>query len=152
MTRAGVRDPEKEKHAAPVDQACTFNGMLHAIEHTELEPYSEHIRNLKHNPDLLTPVTDQLAGFAGATECYHLMVPINAAEGIGYPEHPKIQAALVDWIRKVGPTIEPRPYGSRNKLAEVQPPGVPFSVRLARYAPRNGDGRAVRLCLGRPRR
>jgi hypothetical protein len=135
VSRAEMRDPEAEKHASPVDQVCTLNGVLHAFEHTEIEPFSDHIQNMKHNSELLDPVMDELAGFAKATECFQLLVPITASVGVARPDHDKVRVALLDWVRKTAPGIQPVPYASRHNAQEVQPPGVPFPVRLVRYEP-----------------
>lgn len=135
VRRAHMRDPEAEKHPSPVDQACTFNGVLHAFEHTEIEPFPEHIETQKHNAELLVPIIDALADLAKADECIQLLVPITASVGLKRAEHDGVRAALVDWVRKEAPGVKARPYGSPGPTKEVQPPGVPFPVTLVRYQP-----------------
>lgn len=135
VKRADMRDPEAEKHPSPVDQACTLGGVLHAFEATEIEPFPDHIETQKHNGELLGPVTAALVDLAKPDECFQLLVPITASVGLKRADHDGVRAALVDWVRKAAPGVEPRPYASRVTAKEVQPPGVPFLVRLVRYRP-----------------
>jgi hypothetical protein len=135
VKRADVRDPESERHPSPIDQACTFNGVLHAFEHTEIEPFPEHIETQKHNAELLAPITAAVADLAKPDECFQLLVPITATVGVKRADHDGVRVALVDWIRKEAPGTKALPYASRGYMKEMQPPGVPFPVTLVRYQP-----------------
>lgn len=135
VKRAEMRDPEAEKHPSPVDQACRLGGVLYAFEHTEIEPFPDHIETQKHNAELLGPIPAALADLAKPDECFQLFVPIAASVGLKRADHDGVRAALIDWVRKEAPGVEPRPYASRVTAKEVQPPGVPFPVRLVRYQP-----------------
>lgn len=135
VTRADMRDPEAEGHPSKIDQACKFNGVLHAFEHTEIEPFPDHIETQKHNAELLGPITKALADLAKPTECFQLHVPIAASVGVKRTDQDGIRAALVNWIVKEAPNLKPQPYGSRVSMKHVQPQGVPFSVALVRYEP-----------------
>jgi hypothetical protein len=90
---------------------------------------------MQHNSELLDPVVAKLAGFAKPTECFQMLVPITAAVDVGRPDHEKIRSALLNWIQKEAPGIPAVPYGTSQRIQEVQPPGVPFPVRLVRYEP-----------------
>ncbi|WP_395665509.1 hypothetical protein [Methylocella sp.] len=135
VKRADMRDPEAEMHPSPVDQVSTFGGVLHAFEHTEIEPFPDYIETRKHNAELLGPIPAALADLAKPDECFQLLVPITASVGLKRSDHDGVRAALVVWVRKEAPGVEPRPYGSRVTAREAQPPGVPFPVRLTRYRP-----------------
>lgn len=95
----------------------------------------DHIETQKHNGELFGPVAAALADLAKPDECFQLLVPITASVGLKRADHDGVRAALVDWVRKEAPGVEPRSYASRVTAKEVQPPGVPFPVRLVRYRP-----------------
>jgi hypothetical protein len=42
-SRSGLRWPEQERHAFPVEVAFSIAGQLFALEHTGIEPFKGHV-------------------------------------------------------------------------------------------------------------
>jgi hypothetical protein len=60
-TRRGddVHSPERDRHAVPIDLACTIGGRFFAFEHTGIEPFSDQIEMEVHNRRLFGPIENQ---------------------------------------------------------------------------------------------
>ncbi|MGA7711880.1 MAG: hypothetical protein WCA81_08270 [Rhizomicrobium sp.] len=128
-------DPEAQRHASPVDYCCTLGDELIALEHTGIEAFPGQIRTGRETSKLLDPLMERLKGFASATECFRLYVPIEATTGIKTKDVPAVRDALETWIRATAPAIEATRYGSRSKHpATARPDGVPFDVTLRRFS------------------
>ena len=78
LARAGLRWPEDEGHAHPVEAAFTLGSQLFALEHTGIEPFKGHVRMEAEADRHFAPITDALKGALGTTAVFELNMPINA--------------------------------------------------------------------------
>jgi hypothetical protein len=130
-----VRSPERERHAAPFDLACTISGRLFALEHTGIEPFPDHIERTVHNRRLFGPIENRLASVLPGTESFELHVPVDAIVGWKPAQIAQIQDVLDDWVRESAPTLLIAPYGRYvTPIQRVMLRGVPFAVSLHRFA------------------
>jgi hypothetical protein len=147
-----VRSPERERHAAPIDLACTMGGRLFAFEHTGIEPFPGQIEGEEHSRSLFRPIADGLAGALPSAESFELHVPVDATVGLRRGEVPQIRDAIVRWVRETAPTLPIAPYGRYiTPIRKLTLPGVPFPVSLHRFAamgPMRGRFSVVHLVSG----
>jgi hypothetical protein len=59
-SRAGLRWPEEERHAFPVEVAFTIGAQLFALEHTGIEPFKGHVQMDAEADRLFKPIVDAL--------------------------------------------------------------------------------------------
>ncbi|MFZ3351215.1 MAG: hypothetical protein WA268_10160 [Xanthobacteraceae bacterium] len=135
--RAGVRWPEQENHAFPVEVAFAIGDQLFALEHTGIEPFAGHVQMDAEAARLFQPISDGLRNALGTEAVFELMIPANALGGRKMREVRRIQQALIDWVKTTAPTVPPALYGEYRKTGTgaVAAPGVPFPVSLYRFAP-----------------
>lgn len=136
-SRSGLRWPEEERHAFPVEAAFTIGGQLFALEHTGIEPFKGHVQMDAEADRLFKPIVDGLKNALGTAAVFELMIPANSLQGRTMPEVRGIQRALINWVKAAAPTVPPQRYGDYKKTS-VGPatiPGVPFAVSLYRFEP-----------------
>jgi hypothetical protein len=111
-TRAGLRWPEQEHHAFPIELVFTIGAQLFAMEHTGIEPFKGHVQMNAKADRLFTPIVDALNNALGTAAAFELMIPANALQGRKTREVRRIQQALIDWVKATAPsmaTTEKRP-------------------------------------------
>jgi hypothetical protein len=59
-SRSGLRWPEQERHAFPVEVAFTIGDQLFALEHTGIEPFKGHVQMDAEADRLFKPIVDGL--------------------------------------------------------------------------------------------
>ncbi|WP_429574848.1 hypothetical protein [Paraburkholderia sp. UCT70] len=137
-----VRSPERDRHAAPIDLACTIGGRLFAFEHTGIEPFPDQIAMTVRNRRLFGPIESRLASILPGTESFELHVPVDATVGLKPAQIAKIQDVLVKWVRESALTFPIAPYGRYvTPIQKVTLTGVPFAVSLHRFAVLGPRGR-----------
>jgi hypothetical protein len=62
VSRRNCRNPEAERHHAPIDFACHIGNTLFAFEHTGIEPFENYISFQNYVHHYLDPVSEMLAG------------------------------------------------------------------------------------------
>jgi hypothetical protein len=134
-TRAGLRWPEQERHAFPIEVAFTIGAQLFAMEHTGIEPFKGHVQMDAEADRLFKPIVDALKNALGTAAVFELMIPANSLQGRKMTEVRGIQQALIDWVKATAPTIPPQRYGDYKKIGRVMIPGVPFAVSFCRFEP-----------------
>ena len=136
-SRSGLRWPEQERHAFPVEVAFTIGDQLFALEHTGIEPFKGHVQMDAEADRLFKPIVDALKNALGAAAVFELMIPANALRGRKMPEVRGIQQALIAWVKATAPTVPAQRYGDYKKtsVGPVTIPGVPFAVSLYRFEP-----------------
>jgi hypothetical protein len=133
--REGVRLPEVEGHAAPVEIVCSIGGRLFAFEHTGIEPFAGHIKMEVEGPRLFGPLVQRLAGLLPSNEYFELHVPFRATVGLKPSQIEPIQNILAKWVLEVAATLPTAPYGRYvTPIEKVALAGVPFPVSLHRLA------------------
>jgi hypothetical protein len=135
VARRDERDPESERHKAPIDFACNLGEELVALEHTGIEAFDGQIRFDEEARSLFCPIVERLAGLASPDECFQIHVPIDATAGLRRADIPRIQDTIVGWDRDRAPAIQPIRYGARSPSEKTSLEGVPFPLSLHRYAP-----------------
>jgi hypothetical protein len=133
VARSDGRDPEAERHAAPVDYACRLGGKPFAFEHTGIEAFAGQLKQNVDTAELLDPVVERLAGIAPADETLQLLLPVDATVGLTRRDVPHIQKAIEGYVREAAPKIGPVRYGRPGKFAPVRLEGVSFEVTLRRF-------------------
>jgi hypothetical protein len=128
-----------------------LGSQLYALEHTGIEPFEDHVRLEAEAQRHFDPIKEALIGVVpnGVLE---LQVPVRAMLKRPKAEVAKIQAALVGWIRREGPTLRTSRYADYGGNTQwVTVPGVPFQVRLVRFArlvPGEGRFQIVHMVQG----
>ena len=83
---------------------------------------------------LFRPIDSMLAGKLPPDDTFQLGLPVNALQGMKKKELSQVHAALVAYVEAAAPAVPSAPYGSYLRTIQmVQPPGVPFAVRLDRF-------------------
>jgi hypothetical protein len=133
-SRDNVRLPEKECHAAPIEFACNIGDRLFVLEHTGIEPFPGHMQMEAEADRLFAPIGTLLAGKLPPDDTFELGIPVNALHGLKKKGLAQIQTALIAWVESTAPTVPVAPYARYlRSIQKVQPPGVPFEVRLDRF-------------------
>jgi hypothetical protein len=133
-TRSAVRLPERERHPAPIELACRIGDTLFALEHTGIEPFAGHVQMTAEADRLFRPIEIMLAGKLPPDDTFQLGLPVNALQGMKKKDLAQVQAALVAYVEAAAPAVPLASYGRYLRtIQKVQPPGVPFAVRLDRF-------------------
>ncbi len=133
-SRDNVRLPEQEHHAAPIELACNIGDRLFALEHTGIEPFSGHMQMEAEADMLFRSIETMVAGKLPPNDTFELGIPVNALQGLKKKDLARIQTALAEWVEATAPTVPVAPYACYlRSIQKVQPPGVPFDVRLDRF-------------------
>ncbi len=134
--REGVRSPEADGHAAPVEIVCSIGGQIFAFEHTGIEPFPGQIQMDVEITGLFGPLRERLDGALPSTDYFQLIAPVDATRGLKASRYPQVRNALADWIVSTAPALAAVPYGDRYATAPLSetPAGVPFPVSLHRWS------------------
>lgn len=92
--------PDDEGDANPlrrVDYVCTVGSVLHAFEHTGIEPFADQIELEVHNGKLFGPLAERFDGRADR-EFWEFHVPVDASAGLTGAQAKAIQSVLIKWI------------------------------------------------------
>lgn len=133
--RTGLRQPEKEGHAAPVEAVFTIADELFALEHTTIEPFAGHMKMEAEADWRIKPITDTLKDALGTTAFYHLIIPVDALKGKKPTEVSAIQQAVIAWVKTTASTMPIRNDGLGTSVRSCTVPGVPFPLTLERFEP-----------------
>jgi hypothetical protein len=132
--RSAVRLPERERHPAPIELTCRIGDTLFALEHTGIEPFAGHVQMSAEADRLFRPIETMLAGKLPPDDTFQLGLPANALQGMKKKDLAQVHAALVAYVEAAAPAVPLAPYGRFLRMIQnVQPPGVPFAVRLDRF-------------------
>jgi hypothetical protein len=132
-TREGLRSPELEGDAAPVELTCTVGPRLYAFEHTGLEPFEGQIAIEAKGH--FQPLRTMFFGKIPHGEYYDLHVPAGATLNLKGTQIDTIMSALGRWIGAEGPRLQLAPLGLKGTPIERRADtSVPFRVRLYRCA------------------
>jgi hypothetical protein len=83
---------------------------------------------------LFCPIEMTLVGKLPPDDTFELGIPVKGLHGLKRKDLLQIQTALAAWIEVTAPTVPLAPYGRYHPdIKKVQPPGVPFEVRLDRF-------------------
>jgi hypothetical protein len=84
---------------------------------------------------LFRPIEAMLAGKLPPDDTFELGLPIDALQGLKKKGLAHAQTALAAWVEAAAPSVPTAPYGRylRSSFSKMQPPGVPFAVRLDRF-------------------
>jgi hypothetical protein len=141
-TRTGMRFPDREGHAAPVELVCTIGNQLYAIEHTGIEPFQGHMRGNAEDERLIRPIVAGVAGRLPPEEEFELQIPAGAMEGIRGRDVAGVQRHLIDWIVDSAPKLWIPPVARKDtQVKATHVPGVPFPVKLYRLQSRIFKGK-----------
>jgi len=131
--RSNLSFPERERHSAPVEMACRIGGQLFAFEHTAIEPFPGFFKMQAEAKRDLRPLDAMLFGKLPATENFLLMMPVEKFMAVHPKARSALRGALAEWIVQQAPSLKIAKFGRYAMPIEfVQPPGVPFQVRLHR--------------------
>lgn len=134
QARSAVRLPEQERHPAPIELACQIGDTLFALEHTGIEPFAGHVQMTAEADRLFRPIETMLAGKLPPDDTFQLGLPVNALQGMKNRDLAQVQNALVAYVEAAAPAVPLAPYGRYlPTIRKVQPPGVPFAVRLDQF-------------------
>jgi hypothetical protein len=135
--RHGVRWPEDEGHAHPIEVAFMIGQQLFALEHTGIEPFEGHVRMEAEEERHFKPITDALKNTLDTSAVYELHMPANAFQCRGMLEIRKLQRAIIAWVLNTAPAVPTRRYADYRgtSVGPVVPPGVPFALSLYRFEP-----------------
>jgi hypothetical protein len=134
QTREGLRSPEQDGHAAPIELTCCIGKRLFAFEHTGIEPFPGHVQLQAEAKRHFRPIEAMLAGKLPPTETFELMIPVKAMQGLRMNDLQRVQRSLAAWVEATAPTLPLALYGRYVvPIQSVQPPGVPFHVSLHRW-------------------
>lgn len=138
MTRANLRRPEREGHAAPIELACELGGTTYGIEHTAVEAYGGQIENDVHFERQMSPIAQGLTAHVPANEHWEVIIAVNAMRAVQPRAIPKTQGAMTQAILAALPRAPVVPWGAVNAPTELgQAEGTPIRIRIRRF---NLDG------------
>jgi hypothetical protein len=146
-TRSGLRFPEQEGHAFPIEVAVTIGDQLVALEHTGIEPFRGHVEMEAKYAQLYKPIEDALKDALGKEAMFELIIPINAFKDKKKAEVQAIQKAIIDWVHATAPTV-PKLVSKNYEGTAVGPvtiEGVPFTLSLHRFDPPVMPGRHFQI-------
>jgi hypothetical protein len=106
-SRHGVRWPEDEGHAHPVEVAFSFGVDLFALEHTGIEPFKGHVRMEAEAERHFKPITEALKNALGTSAVFELHMPADAFQGRRMVEIRTLQQAIILWVTTTAPTCAP---------------------------------------------
>ena len=138
-TRTAIRHPEKEGLDPPVDLRVRLGTVEYAIEHTQIEAFTDQIRTGEEYAQFIKPVVDQLSGTLPGPAVYELHFPIDTHLGVKSADLDRIRRELVAWIRTKAQCLYEknrdrleREHKSPRYLDSIrgEPPGFPYPVRL----------------------
>jgi hypothetical protein len=133
-TRADVQRPdEANRRTAAVELTWWLGSQLYALEHTAVEPFDDYMRMTNEGGRHYDPILAALqTGLP--PDVFELHVPAMALVGCNKLELPKIQAAIIAWVRETGPALKVRRYKEYKRHEPwIDVPGVPFGLRLYRF-------------------
>jgi hypothetical protein len=114
----------------------TFNlaGNFYAMEHTGIEPFYDFMRMNRTSGRLFDPIISAVSNAVAPNEVIHLNIPIGVLTRRNKKDLESIRHALVKFILESATNLPLHPYGDWRGVEPTVPPGVPFQVRLARFA------------------
>ena len=125
-----LNDPDPLRR---VDYVCTVGKILHAFEHTGIEPFADQIELEVHNRKLFGPIVTRFSNRPDR-ELWKFHVPVHASAGLTGAQIRRVQDALITWIEanvsRLPVTLLYDRYANPH-LGETVP-GVPFPVSLHR--------------------
>jgi hypothetical protein len=148
--RSGGFSPEDPPYQAAenerVDWVATVGNQKFAIEATQVQAMCERIEMSEHLKGLCEPIALALDGTMPAPHIYELVVQPGALSNIRNKQLPAICDHLLQWVRKVAPTLAATPS---NHFAREKPTGVGFEVTLYRL-PRQQSAGSLRWAYAMP--
>jgi hypothetical protein len=125
-----LNDPDPLRR---VDYVCTVGKMVHAFEHTGIEPFAGQIELEIHNERLFEPIVTRFSNRLDR-ELWEFHVPVEASAGLTGAHISHVREALIGWIEtnatRVPLTLLYDRYANPHLGETVT--GVPFPVSLHR--------------------
>lgn len=125
-----VRIPEEEDRTRPAVELETTDdvGSL-VIEHTQIEPYSNHIGENHRIREYAEGILPSLAGHLPANSSFQLLLSIGAIDGV--KPTPAVLDAIKDWIESTAATlVEGGPHVDGRHIARI---AEPIEMALIRW-------------------
>lgn len=130
------RSPDDQNDPDPlrrVDYVCTVGQVLHAFEHTGIEPFADQIKLEVHNGRLFAPIVTRFSNRPDR-EFWEFHVPVEASAGLTGAQVKRVQETLISWIEANATRFPLTLLYDRyaNPPLGETVPGVPFPVSLHR--------------------
>ncbi len=97
--RTDVRFPEVDRIGPPVECRFGLAGRRYAIEHTLIEPFTDHIRMATEFQEFVSPIEAALKHDMPHPGVYTLHFPLHPTANRHRRTHPELRAKIVDWVR-----------------------------------------------------
>ena len=137
--RNNLQFPERDRIHAPVERVFELGETQFAVEHTEIEPYENHIKEGKMFSEVIGPIIDELSRNLPSPGVYSLNFPQDPK--LGTPKHllAEKRAALRSWISDKAQELNERlpknldrnhlPHGHEVNISGT-PEGFPYQIEL----------------------
>lgn len=147
-------EPDNHANTAGAPQGKKFidlvarcaDGSKLALEHTIIESYELQLHEHRQIEQLLSPLTEQLAGELPHDRSYNLSIGIGAAADESL-EPDDVHRRVSEWVRRIAPDLPlGNPMTAPNHFIEGGPPDLPFPVKLYAWPPkicRGGGGLSI---------
>jgi hypothetical protein len=103
------------------------------MEHTGIEPFDDFMKTNRTSRQLFDPIISAVSSAVPSNEVIELSIPVGALTDRKSDLRP-IQQALVRFVRESAANLPLRRYADWRDVEATVPPGVPFEVRIARFA------------------
>jgi hypothetical protein len=134
VQRSNVRwhdkDPQGDRN---VELTFNLGADLYAMEHTGIEPFDDFMKTNNTSRRLFDPIISAVSSAVPSNEVIDLSIPAGALthrkKDLG-----QIQQALVRFVLESAAKLPLRRYDDWRGVEATMPSGVPFDVRIARFA------------------
>jgi hypothetical protein len=135
VQRSNVRlhdnDPQRDRN---VELTFDLGGDFYAMEHTGIEPFSDFMRMNREAYRLFEPIIIAVSAAVPPNEVFELHIPAGVLTRRKKRDLKNIQDTLVRFILDGAPKLPLRRYADWRGVEPDVPPGVPFAVKLFRFA------------------
>jgi hypothetical protein len=152
--RCNPRCPEKDGNGPPVEYVFDLAGSTYALEHTIIEAFERQIHTGVDFGQFVSPIEAALDYHMPRPGMDGLTFPIDPCTGFKPRDIPKIQEAIIAWVRATAaelhaelpckPSRTEKPRGHHN-FRKATLPGLTFELYLSRATywemPDPADGR-----------
>jgi len=135
VARSNLRSPERDRHKNPVELIWGLGEQLYALEHTGIEPFKGFIEQGADWARHFDPIKAALRGIH-PDEVVHLHVPAKAMQDLKKWEIRRAQMTIIEWAKRILPTLPLRGYGNTRLPHTESPANLPFPVSMFRFESR----------------
>ena len=131
--RHGVRSPDDDGDAAPVDLTCSVGERFFALEHTKVEPFENYDQANNHAIAFYEPIVGRLKGAVPSDAVFELCAPFEATFLLGSLKAKKRKLVcdrIEAWVLDTARTLPSGDWNTPYQKANL--PDVPFWVGLRR--------------------